>query len=276
MKRRVKLIESRGRHNCGKALKGLASFSRSIITNGEMSETPTIGSEPAETQATEPTPPQVPTSAPKQPPYLANNNWEQELNFKLWSTKGARFQADKRCTHLSRLSQYSTSLLTAYVIIIGLMPYFTKSMSGTDMGDVISYISSSISIILLAYSLIESFQGYDLRAHLFHQNGLEISRLYNRLRQAKAKPETEKNAELRAISEEYELALERCGNHEGLDYEVFQTLKPDYFELTTWDCRYIRFKYFWKVRFRHYAIMIFPPIAIIWMLLYGLSHPCEN
>lgn len=212
-------------------------------------------------------------SAPKIPPYLANNDWEQELNLKLWSTKGARFQADKRCAHLSRLSQFSTSLLTAYVIIIGLMPYFLKDRLATDAGDFINYFSTAISIVLLAYSLIESFQEYGLQAHLFHQCGLSLAKLYNRLRQAKALPDEEKRAELRAISEDYEDILGRYENHESLDFEMFQTLKPGYYGFSEERCRFIRFKYFWKVRLRHYAIMLLPPGAIIWLLYYAFTHP---
>lgn len=214
-------------------------------------------------------------SAPKIPPYLTDNDWEQELNLKLWSTKGARFQADKRCSHLSRLSQFSTSLLTAYVIIIGLMPYFLKSRLAGEAGDFVNYFSTAISIILLAYSLIESFQEYGLQAHLFHQCGLSISKLYNRLRQAKGMPDTERLPELRAISEEYDDILGRYDNHENLDFEVFQTMKPDWFQISPMRCRFIRFKYFWKVRFRHYAIMILPPLVILWIISYAFIHPLK-
>lgn len=205
-------------------------------------------------------------SVPKIPPYLTDNDWEQELNLKLWSTKGARFQADKRCSHLSRLSQFSTSLLTAYVIIIGLMPYFLRSSLTGDAGDFVNYLSTAISIILLAYSLIESFQEYGLQAHLFHQCGLSIAKLYNRLRQAKGLPDERKISDLRAISEEYDDILGRYENHENLDFEVFQTMKPDWFQLSPMRCRFIRFKYFIKVRFRHYAIMILPPLVIVWII----------
>ena len=31
------------------------------------------------------------------PTYLEENKWEKELNLKIWSTKGARFQAARRC-----------------------------------------------------------------------------------------------------------------------------------------------------------------------------------
>ncbi len=220
--------------------------------------------------------PPTEASAPTIPPYLTDNDWEQELNLKLWSTKGARFQADKRCAHLSRLSQFSTSLLTAYVIIIGLMPYFLKTRLAGEAGDTINYVSTAISIVLLAYSLIESFQEYGLQAHLFHQCGLSIAKLYNRLRQAKGLPDEQRLPELRAISDAYEDVLGRYENHENLDYEVFQTMKAGYFQLSPLQRRFILFKYFWKVRFRHYAIMVMPPLCIIGIILYTFTHANSN
>lgn len=206
------------------------------------------------------------------PPYLANNSWEQELNLKLWTTKGARFQADKRNSELGRLSQTSTAFLTAYVIVLSLMPYFLRARLATEMGDIVNYTGTAVSIVLLAYSLLQSFREHNLRARMFHECGLSLSKLYNQLRQAKSMEEETKQKELRNISDEYEDVLSRYDNHENIDFEVFQTLKPKYFLLTKWRCRWIHTKYFCKVRLLHYFIMSTPPLLIGWLLLWSFNH----
>ncbi len=53
-----------------------------------------------------------------------DKDFSVELNFKLWSTKGARFVASHRMKIINRLSSYSIGFLSAYLIILGLLSVF--------------------------------------------------------------------------------------------------------------------------------------------------------
>lgn len=56
----------------------------------------------------------------KVPPYLLKDNFDQELNYKLWSTKGARFEASTRNINQKKLSTHSVGFLSAYLIVINI------------------------------------------------------------------------------------------------------------------------------------------------------------
>ena len=45
----------------------------------------------------------------------------EELNYKIWSTKGSRFTASTRLTQASRLSNLSINLLSVYLTAVALL-----------------------------------------------------------------------------------------------------------------------------------------------------------
>ncbi len=197
------------------------------------------------------------------PPYLHNNSWEEELNYKLWVTSSARFRADKRCCLRARWSQLSVTLLTSYLIIIGILPLLPQPLGKLFPADVLSFTTTAVSIILLAYSLIESSNNYSLKAHRHHECGLKIGCLYTRLRRAKeiADPDR-KLREIDEITEEYQKALEAFENHEPIDYATFQTTKPDYFKLSKGKCRSIWIRYYFQTLFVYHVLIVTPPALI--------------
>ena len=58
----------------------------------------------------------------KIPPYLKDNDFLIELNYKLWVTKGARFKASERCEELDRRSARLVGWLSAYMIMFSVLP----------------------------------------------------------------------------------------------------------------------------------------------------------
>ena len=197
------------------------------------------------------------------PPYLHNNSWEEELNFKLWVTSSARFRADKRCCLRSRWSQLSVTLLTSYLIIIGILPLLPQPLGKLFPADVLSFTTTAVSIILLAYSLIESSNNYSLKAHRHHECGLKIGCLYTRLRRAKEIADADRKLrEIDEITEEYQKALEAFENHEPIDYATFQTTKPDYFKLSKGKCRSIWIRYYFQTLFVYHVLIVTPPALI--------------
>lgn len=82
------------------------------------------------------------------PEYLKDNNFEVELNYKLWITKGTRFKASERCEELDARYNRVVGWVSSYLIIFSVLtlceiPFFTLPENcGT-------FISISLSILIL-------------------------------------------------------------------------------------------------------------------------------
>jgi len=67
----------------------------------------------------------------KKPPYL-QKDFGVELNYKMWSTKGARFSASHRNRILNSLSSKTIGYLSAYLIIINLVSVYDENYQETN------------------------------------------------------------------------------------------------------------------------------------------------
>jgi hypothetical protein len=201
--------------------------------------------------------------------YLRENDWTKELNYKIWVTKGARFCASHRYEKISEASTRSITFLSAYLIIIGLAPVFVPSIANTIPTSVLGLSSVGISILVLAYSLLESSRKYGLKAHLYHDCAIQLSKLYDSLRQTKELDEdsTKRAAALRQITQDYERTLERFENHAPIDYDVFKSQKPDYFRLSRFDRWRIGVRRYYHSAFRYHVLIVLPPLTIIILAL---------
>lgn len=201
------------------------------------------------------------------PPYLHNNSWEEELNYKLWVTSSSRFRADKRCSLQGRWSQWAVTLLTSYLIILGILPLLPQPLGKLFPPDVLSFATTAVSIVLLAYSLIEAGKDYSLKAHRYHECALRVGRLYTRLRRAKEIGDVKIRAqEINDITEEYQTSLEVFENHEPIDYATFQTTKAAYFKLSAAACRWIWFRYYCQTLLIYHVLISAPPLLITLLL----------
>lgn len=183
------------------------------------------------------------------PPYLSKNSWEQELNYKLWVTKSARFAAARRCEDMDSCGLWATTILSAYLIIVGLIPYIPHQMFKEVSPDLLGFGTTALSIILLAVTLLISMRQYPLQAKAFHECSLKIGILYDRLRQAKEVGDNEeKRSKIAAITRDYEEILPDYPNHRPIDYEMFQTQKPHYFKLSWFQVQWRKANYYFKTR----------------------------
>lgn len=199
--------------------------------------------------------------------YLQDNDWEKELNYKLWVTKGARFCAAQRLNAVNDASTKALTLLSAYLIIIGLMPTFVPTVNYKIPSSILGISTVGISILVLAYSLIESSRRYALRAHLYHDCALRIGRLYDALRRAKNLESRDiKENELQRITKKYERTLELFENHLPIDYAIFQTQKPDYFKPPWHKTLAIRSNAYYNTTFRYHLLIVLPPLIIALLL----------
>ncbi|GGI57369.1 SLATT domain-containing protein [Winogradskyella haliclonae] len=197
-----------------------------------------------------------------------DKDFSVELNFKFWTTKGARFVASHRFKTINQLSSYSLGFLSAYLIILGLLSVFGIGTRFVVTSDQFALISTSLSILILVFSQLEGSNDYRLRAEKFHDCALEISELYNKLRYLKTSSMTqdEINKLSEKLSVEYSTILKKYENHKYIDFLKFQTTKNDYFNLKWYDVLWIRLKYYCGTQLLYHILIVLPPILIYFII----------
>ena len=197
------------------------------------------------------------------PPYVRENNFENELNFKLWVTEGTRFQASTRCSRLDRLSATTIGWLSAYLVIISMLNVFHVSFMVQLPDNYWGFIVTALSIMTLVFSQFEYARGYSIKARDYHNCGMEIGELYNQLRILKTFPVTdrEKEGKLKEILKKYE-------NHLPVDYEIFKSTKCKYFEINVFQCWWIKMYIFMVVYFKYYFFKYGPLLCFIVLQCY--------
>lgn len=196
----------------------------------------------------------------------------EELSYKIWSTKGARFRADRRLTTISKMSNISFSILSAYLIIAGLLAVYNIENDNANL-NYINYYVTALSILQLVVAQFENSQDYKLKGKNFHDCSLELSKLYNKLRTFKTlNPEASEYTILsfcQKLSDEYQEILSKYENHEDIDYDNFKISQLGHFsELTSKDVKRINKKYWWICYGWYSLIIIFPPIVIISIVVF--------
>jgi hypothetical protein len=199
----------------------------------------------------------------------------EELNYKNWSTKGSRFNANKRLLKVADLSSLCLSMLSVYLIAVGLLSVYNIYSPETIDANLIAYSITCLSILLLVFGQIENAKDFSTKAKQFHNCGLELSSLYNDLRIFKTlndKPTlNEKKEFAEKISREYERILERHENHQPIDHNMFKASKAEYHELNKFDVFKIKADYYLKSGLIYHALIILPPIVIIGLLIKNIS-----
>lgn len=211
----------------------------------------------------------------KIPPYLKDNDFLIELNYKLWVTKGARFKASERCEELDRRSAKLVGWLSAYMIMFSVLPLcglhnYTLSSNAS------TFISISLSIMILVFSQLEYAKNYTAKAKEYHECALDISKLYDELRYLKSITHDDNKQDLfekaRKISERYENIIQRCDNHIPIDYDMFRKEKPEYFNLKKSKVHNIKLKYFVTVKLIGVLCVYGVPVVyIVAILLFRIS-----
>lgn len=195
----------------------------------------------------------------------------EELNYKIWSTKGSRFNANKRLLKIADLSNLCTSMLSVYLIAVGLLSVYNIYSTDNIDENLIAYSITCLSILLLVFGQIENAKDFSTKAKQFHNCGLELSSLYNELRIFKTlteKPNLQEKREFaKTISEKYERILERHENHHPIDHNMFKVSKADYHELNDWSVFKIKTDYYLKTGLIYHALIILPPLIIFGILI---------
>lgn len=198
----------------------------------------------------------------------------EEINYKIWSTKGARFNANRRLLRIENLSNICISMLSIYLIMMGLLSVYNIYSSNNLTSNIIAYSITCLSILILVFGQIENAKKYSSKANQFHKCGLELSALYNELRIFKTlntnSSSIDKQKFAKDISGKYQKILEQNENHEPIDYEMFKTYNSEYYSLTWFMIRKIRIKHYIKTSLVYHIFIFIPPIVIISFLI--LNH----
>ncbi|WP_316831819.1 SLATT domain-containing protein [Pedobacter aquatilis] len=191
----------------------------------------------------------------------------KELNYKIWSTKGARFHAHSRLSRLSKVSGLCNSLISVYLTAAGLLSVYNIYSSQWISESVTAYLVTCLSILALVFGQIESAKDFNVKAREFHACGLELSELYNELRIFKTlKPhagDQEKEQFAREASSRYQRILEKYDNHSPIDNSRFKATKAGYHNMTRFDVLRAWFNYHITTFFVYYFLMVVPPLVII-------------
>lgn len=196
----------------------------------------------------------------------------EELNYKVWSTKGSRFNASTRLTKIARWSNFSLTMLSVYLASVGLLSVYNINVSTDKLDEnLIAYSITCLSILTLVLGQIENAKDYTMKAKEFHNCGLELSKIYNDLRIYKTLTENqtivEKEKFAKKISDEYQRILEKHDNHQQMDNDKFKTTKAKYHEMNNWDVFVINIRYYIRTIFIYHLLIFLPPIIIITLLI---------
>ncbi len=196
----------------------------------------------------------------------------EELKHKLWSTRGSRFRASERMNTMNKYSLLSMSILSAYLIIFGLLSVYNLFNAKGISANLIPFTITSVSIFLLVFSLFENSKNYSLRAFQFHTCGLEISRLYNELQIFKSYNKEATQDEVKDFSQKihgkYQLVLEKYENHSQSNNKIFKLGHRDYYEeIEWWKIVEYRLRDMTETYFWYFVAMVVPGIILTYIIL---------
>lgn len=204
----------------------------------------------------------------------------EELNYKMWSTKGSRFNCDKRLRTKGNASNVSLAIISAYLIIASLITVFNLAIGVNQ--EVLNFTITGLSILVLVFTQFENAQKYDLVAKSHHDSGLKISELYNELRIFKTLQKDPSDDDVldfaRDIVGRYENVLSTSGNHSRIDYDRFLMTNIEYMKRTNPDKVkhlnriIIRTEYYWNVYGWYFLLIILPPGIFIFLMIFTQTN----
>tara|TARA_R110002096_G_scaffold169915_1_gene341878 strand:- start:1755 stop:2429 length:675 start_codon:yes stop_codon:yes gene_type:complete len=205
--------------------------------------------------------------------YLSKSFLE-ELNYKMWSTKGARFNCDMRLRTKGNASNASLAIISAYLIIASLITVFNLGLGISQ--EVLNFTITGLSILVLVFTQFENAQKYDLVAKTHHDSGLKISEIYNELRIFKTlqkKPTDDETLNFaKDLTKGYENVLSTSGNHSRIDYDRFLITNIEWMKKNEPDKikhlnkNRIAVRYYWNVYGWYFLLITIPPILFILLL----------
>ena len=152
---------------------------------------------------------------------------------KVWSSRGARFVANRRLHRKNHASQLVLSFFSLMVIAAGVGLLILPSEQKI-LANLVSVVSIDASVFILVLSNLEFAKNYAVQADRMLKGAQALSPLLD---------EIEKTITCKAITQEVmdsyirqynQIISEFEANHEEIDYQYFQTQNPKQFHLAGW------------------------------------------
>ena len=194
-----------------------------------------------------------------------------ELNYKIWSTKECRFNANKRLLKLSKTAHQCRQILLVYSVVVFVLFGYNMFFGELFIGNVLSSTITFLLIILLVLNQIETTKDYHTKAEEFHTCGLELSSLYNALLIFKTlidnQPLEDKKQFTHKLAESYQRILAMHENHEPIDTAVFKSKAAKYHNLNWIDVQIIKIKYYINTSLLFHLLIVLPPILFAILMI---------
>ena len=195
----------------------------------------------------------------------------EELKHKIWSTKGARFNADTRLKSLSKISNLCTSILSVYLIIFGLLLVYKVYNPEQDGENIFAFALTATSIFLLLFSLFENSQNYLLKAKGFHDCALDLADIYNELQNfktyKKAASDDDKWNFCDDLQKRYQIILRKYDNHSTIDGKKFKADNLDYYKSLKWYYWWnVQILQFYYTKLIYIISIIVPGIILVYLI----------
>ena len=151
----------------------------------------------------------------------------EELSDKVWATKNARFLASKRMGRSRKSSTAAVAFLSASIIAVNMLVFFDKYKS-EECSTMITVITVILSTFSLVMSLLITMLRYEYREDNYHQCGLELENLNQRIKLRKSEiaansggsnTESPKEDNKRFLEEYYDIQKKYNLNHTTFDYD---------------------------------------------------------
>ncbi|CAM2823641.1 SLATT domain-containing protein [Pseudoalteromonas distincta] len=151
---------------------------------------------------------------------------KEQLNNRIWRTKGSRFNAYRRLAKKNSTLTFVTSCSSIHLLAISILQLTNLVSISVNQSRWLSFISIIISIIILAYGLYENGKEHGLKSERHHSCGIELDGCYSKLQFI----EDNETSKVIDIADEYnQITAKYLLNHETIDDLYFKLQNPDDF-----------------------------------------------
>lgn len=199
-----------------------------------------------------------------------------QLSEKIWKTKIARFTASRRMYRNHVASTLSVALLSATIIGLNVISFMPSLKECTIF---VTAATTILSVFVLVMSLLVSLMRYELKGKNYHECGMELDALYEKIllykdrheqkdeKQGDGENNFQSNDE--SLLNEYNSILKKYNlNHTNFDYHYATVGYNKDFTISFSELTLLKFRwYVWDVYLLYYAVAIVPLLVMLGVIV---------